>query len=65
MSAGDVETFFSARQYESGEKPQDKLASDADIIDFVSEEAGAIGFVSTTSLSADAKAKVKVVLVIP
>jgi ABC-type phosphate transport system substrate-binding protein len=65
MSAADVETFFSARQYESGEKPQDKFANDAAIIDFVSEEAGAIGFVNSASLSADAKARVKVVLLIP
>lgn len=65
MSAADVETFFSQRQYESGEKPQDKLANDAAIIDFVSEEAGAIGFINTSSLTPDVKAKVKVVLVIP
>ncbi len=64
MSASDVETYFSAKQYESGEKPQDKLASDAAIIDFVAEEAGAIGFVSTASLTAEAKAKVKVVLIV-
>lgn len=65
MSASDVETYFSQKQYESAEKPQDKFPSDAAIIDFVADEAGAIGFVSTSSLSADVKAKVKVVLVIP
>ena len=64
MSAADVETYFNAKQYESGEKPQDKFASDADIIDFVGEEAGAIGFVNAASLTPEAKAKVKVVLVV-
>lgn len=64
MSASDVETYFSAKQYESGEKPQDKLASDAAIIDFVAEEAGAIGFVNAASLTPEAKAKVKVVLIV-
>lgn len=64
MSAADVETYFNAKQYESGEKPQDKLASDADIINFVGEEAGAIGFVNAASLTPEAKAKVKVVLVV-
>ena len=64
MSAADVETYFNAKQYESGEKPQDKFASDADIIDFVGEEAGAIGFVNVASLTPEAKAKVKVVLVV-
>lgn len=64
MSAADVETYFNAKQYESGEKPQDKFSSDADIIAFVGEEAGAIGFVNVASLTPEAKAKVKVVLVV-
>lgn len=64
MSATDVETYFNTKQYESGEKPQDKFATDAAIIDFVAEEAGAIGFVNTASLTPEAKAKVKVVLII-
>jgi ABC-type phosphate transport system substrate-binding protein len=65
MSATDVETYFSTRQYEAAEKPQDKFASDAAVIDFVAEEAGAIGFVNTASLTAEAKAKGKVVLIVP
>lgn len=64
MSANDVETYFNAKQYESGEKPQDKFPSDAAIIDFVAEEAGAIGFVNLASLTPETKAKVKVVLVV-
>lgn len=64
MSATDVETYFNEKQYESGEKPQDKFNSDEAIIDFVSQEVGAIGFVNVASLTAEAKAKVKVVLVI-
>lgn len=64
MSAADVETYFNAKQYESGEKPQDKFSSDAEIIAFVGEEAGAIGFVNVASLTPEAKAKVKVVLVV-
>ena len=64
MSASDIETYFTQKQYESAEKPQDKFPSDAAIIDFVADEPGAIGFVNIGSLSADAKAKVKVVLTI-
>lgn len=64
MSAADVETYFNAKQYESGEKPQDKFTSDAAMIDFVGEEPGAIGFINAASLTAEAKAKVKVVLVV-
>jgi ABC-type phosphate transport system substrate-binding protein len=64
MSATDVETYFNEKQYESGEKPQDKFASDDAIIDFVGEEVGAIGFVNAGSLTPETKAKVKVVLII-
>lgn len=62
MNADDVEAYFSNRQYQNAEKPQDKFSSDSDVIDFVSKEIGAIGFVSTSSLSSADKEKVKVVL---
>jgi ABC-type phosphate transport system substrate-binding protein len=64
MNADDVESYFSNRQYQNAEKPQDKFASDSEIIEFVSKEIGAIGFVSQSALSGDAKSKVKVVLTI-
>jgi ABC-type phosphate transport system substrate-binding protein len=64
MSASDVENYFTQKQYESAEKPQDKFANDAAIIDFVAGEPGAIGFVNVASLNAEAKSKVKVVLTI-
>ena len=64
MNATDVETYFSQKQYESAEKPQDKFPNDEAIISFVSEEQGAIGFVAASSLSASDKAKVKVVFTI-
>jgi hypothetical protein len=64
MSASDVETYFTQKQYENAEKPQDKFTSDAAIIDFVAGEPGAIGFVNAASITAQAKTSVKVVLVI-
>lgn len=64
MNATDVEAYFSQKQYESAEKPQDKFPNDDAIIAFVSEEQGAIGFVASSSLSAADKSKVKVVLTI-
>jgi len=64
MSATDVEAYFTQKQYESAEKPQDKFANDEAIIGFVSEEQGAIGFVNSNSLTGDNKNKVKVVLTI-
>lgn len=64
MSASDVETYFTQKQYTNAEKPQDKFNSDSDIIEFVANEIGAIGFVNASSLTAEAKAKVKVVLIV-
>jgi ABC-type phosphate transport system substrate-binding protein len=64
MSASDVENYFTQKQYENAEKPQDKFINDASIIDFVSEEMGAIGYVNTASLNAELKNKVKVVFVL-
>jgi ABC-type phosphate transport system substrate-binding protein len=62
LNADDVEAYFSNRQYQNAEKPQDKFSSDAEIIDFVSKEVGAIGFVNSSSLSSSDKEKVKIVL---
>lgn len=64
MSASDVENYFTQKQYESAEKPQDKFTNDAAIIDFVSSEAGAIGYVNANALNDEVKSKVKVVLTI-
>lgn len=61
LSAADVETYFTQKQYESAEKPQDKFSSESEMIDFVGSEIGAIGFVNMSSLSDAAKEKVKVV----
>ena len=52
------------KQYENAEKPQDKFASENDLVNFVGDEVGAIGFVTAGSLSAADKAKVKVVCTI-
>ena len=64
MAATDVETYFVTRQYQNAEKPQDKFSNDKEIIDFVGEEIGAIGYVNAASLTPEAKSKVRVVLTI-
>lgn len=61
MSGNDIEAYFSQKQYESAEKPQDKFSNDNDIINFISEQEGAIGFINTKSISADVKSKVKII----
>lgn len=62
MAASDVETYFIQKQYDSAEKPQDKFASDAAMIEFVASEPGAIGYVSK-SAAATAEG-IKVVLTV-
>jgi len=64
MKENDVESYFSNRQYQNAEKPQDKFGSDAEVIDFVAKEPGAIGFVNENSLKGDAKSKVTVVITV-
>lgn len=64
MGADDVDKYFITRHYQNAEKPQDKFASDKEIIDFVGEETGAIGYVNVASLTPEAKNKVKVVLTV-
>lgn len=61
MSSTDVETYFTQKQYESAEKPQDKFSSESELINFVANEIGAIGFVSAGSLSASDREKVSVI----
>jgi len=64
MTASDVETYFTQKQYESAEKPQDKFGSESDLINFVASEPGAIGFIDASKLSAADKERVKVVLTV-
>jgi len=45
-----VEAYLSARQYQNGDSPIQKFTSDADIIEYVSQQPGAIGYVNAASL---------------
>jgi len=62
MPATDVEKYFTDRQLQNAERPPDKFANDAEVINFVTAEPGAIGYVNARSLSGENKEKVKVVL---
>jgi|GEM_PF-883012 len=53
-----VEAYLSARQYQNGDSPIHKFMSDADIIEYVSSEPGAIGYVNVASLSKGSGVKV-------
>lgn len=61
MSDAEVDNYFAERQFQNAEKLPDKVSSDADVISFVENEIGAIGFVSSQSLSGEARQRIKVV----
>lgn len=62
MSDDEVETYFVTKQYQNAEKPQDKFGGDAEILDFVASEPGAIGFINASSFTGSSKEKVKSIL---
>lgn len=57
-----VESYFAERQFQNAERVPEKMNSDNEVIDYVASEIGAIGYIKASSLTADAKSKVKVVL---
>lgn len=61
MSDTEVDNYFAERQFQNAEKLPDKAGSDAEVISFVENEIGGIGFVSSKSLSGDARQRIKVV----
>jgi ABC-type phosphate transport system substrate-binding protein len=58
MTAAEVEQYFQQRQFANSESPPTEVQSEAQVIDFVAENDGAIGFVSEAVYEAN-KAKVK------
>lgn len=62
MKDDEVEEYFINKQIQNAERPQDKLATEAAMINFVAEEPGAIGFIKTSSVTPEVKARVKIVL---
>lgn len=62
MTEAEVSAYFAERQFQNAERLPDKFASDAEIIEFVEQEIGAIGYINSKSLTPEVKAKVKVVL---
>jgi hypothetical protein len=61
LPAAAVESYLTARQYQTGDNPPQKFATDAEMIAYVASEVGAIGYVNASSISGDEKS-VKVVL---
>ncbi len=61
MSSQDMTRYFTEREYMNAEMPPVTFSSDAEIIDYVGENVGAIGYVNVNSINGDNKSKVRVV----
>lgn len=61
MQSTEVVNYFKQRQYANSETPPEQLGSDEDVIRFVSENEGAIGYISMSAYQS-AKGKVKSIL---
>lgn len=60
MSPEEVESYFKQRQFANSETPPTEVGSEADMINYIADNPGAIGFVSSSAAEA-AKGKVKVI----
>ena len=61
LSDSEVEQYFVTKQLQNAERPPDKFATEAELIDFVAEEIGSIGYIKASSITPGVSAKVKVV----
>lgn len=61
LNDSQVEQYFVTKQLQNAERPPDKFATESDMINFVAEEVGAIGYIKASSVTPEVMAKVKVV----
>jgi len=61
LDDAQVEQYFITKQLQNAERPPDKFATEAELINFVAEEIGAIGYIKASSATPEVMAKVKVV----
>lgn len=62
MTDNEVEQYFVNKQIQNAERPQDKFSSEEEMIDFVADEPGAIGYIKASSITPEVRAKIKIVL---
>lgn len=63
LPSNAVEAYLAAKQYQSGDAPPQKFSTDAEIINYVGQEIGAIGYVNAASVK-ESDTNVKVILVV-
>jgi ABC-type phosphate transport system substrate-binding protein len=61
MNDAQIEQYFVNKQLQNAERPPDKFATETEMINFVAEEIGAIGYMKAISVTPEITARVKVV----
>lgn len=61
LTEAEVDSYFAAKQYQSNEAPPVKLNSDKEVLQYVTDNKGAIGFVKASSLTSEWISGVKVI----
>lgn len=61
LSDTQIEQYFVNKQLQNAERPPDKFATESEMITFVAEEIGAIGYIKASAVTPDVLAKVKIV----
>ena len=56
-----IEQYFVNKQLQNAERPPDKLGSESEMIAFVGEEIGAIGYIKASSVTPEVLLKIKIV----
>jgi len=64
LSESETDSYFAAKQYQSAENPPLKFNSDKDIIQYVTDNKAALGYVNLASLKDDEKALIKIVCLV-
>jgi len=61
MTEDELDRYYTERGYQNEELPPVTLSSDVEVIDFVSKNIGAIGYVNVGSLTKENSNKIKIV----
>jgi ABC-type phosphate transport system substrate-binding protein len=61
LSDFEVEQYFVTKQLQNAERPPDKFSTEAELIRFVEDEIGAIGYIRASSVTPEVLERVKVV----
>lgn len=61
MDDNQVEQYFMNKQLQNAERPPDKFSTEAEVINFIADEIGAIGYIKASSVTPEVLAKVKIV----